>query len=63
MRGIFAALKAVSSFLLGSDKFGDLVDELGSARKKRLKLLCATRWVESHECVVTFLKLLHVTAK
>ena len=68
MRGMFGTLKAVSSFLLGSAKrvakFGELVDELGAVegRKKRLKLLCATRWVESHECVVTFLELLHVTA-
>ncbi len=67
MRGMFGTLKAVSSFLGSAKhvaKFGELVDELGAVegRKKRLKLLCATRWVESHECVVTFLELLYVTA-
>lgn len=60
---------SVSTFLSGSAKrvnmLNEIIDEqeaISATKRKKLKSLCATRWVERHDTLITFKELLPVIA-
>ena len=56
IRNAFRQIKEVASFFHSAKRKSVLENHLSENRK--LKSLCSTRWVESHEAIIVFLKLI-----
>ena len=65
VRNMFGTMNRICDFILSSPKRVQQMEEFIDAREergrqRRLRMYCATRWVDSHDSVLVFLDLLPV---